>query len=148
MLKRYFFPVVDKEVQKLMDETSTKSIENISIIVAIFEAVTLAFFILTRKSIGREELLSIHSVLFCIFTCLAGFLVSNLLLKKGLEDHWKVVVLNTVYYLLMSLWAMWSSHSTYADGEQMLTFYAVEVMLVCFIVLKPWFSMILAILTY
>lgn len=148
MLKRYFFPVVDKEVQKLMDETSTKSIENISIIVAIFESITLAFFILTRKSIGREEIISIHSVLFCIFTCLAGFLVSNLLLKKGLEDHWKVVVLNTVYYMLMSLWAMWSSHSTYADGEQMLTFYAVEVMLVCFIVLKPWFSMILAILTY
>ncbi len=148
MLKRYFFPVVDKEVQKLMDETSTKSIENISIIVAIFESITLAFFILTRKSIGREELISIHSVLFCILTCLAGFLVSNLLLKKGLEDHWKVVVLNTVYYMLMALWAMWSSHSTYADGEQMLTFYAVEVMLVCFIVLKPWFSMILAILTY
>lgn len=148
MLKRYFFPVVDKEVQKLMDETSTKSIENISIIVAIFESITLAFFILTRKSIGREELISIHSVVFCILTCLVGFLVSNLLLKKGLEDHWKVVVLNTVYYMLMALWAMWSSHSKYADGEQMLTFYAVEVMLVCFIVLKPWFSMILAILTY
>jgi hypothetical protein len=45
MLKRYFFPVVDKDVQKLMDETSTKSIENISIIVAIFENYLVSIYL-------------------------------------------------------------------------------------------------------
>lgn len=148
MLKKYLFPVVDKEVQKLMDENATKSIENISIIVAVFEAITLALFILTRKSIGREELISIHSVTFCICTCLTGFFVSNLILKNGPSNHWAVATLNSVYYMLMALWAMWASHSKYGDGEQMLTFYAVIVMLVCFIVLKPWFSIILTICTY
>ena len=148
MLKDYLFPVVDKEVQKLMDDTSTRSIENISIIVAVFESITLALFILTRKNIGRDEMISIYSVVFCIGTCWLGFFASRLVLKKETYNHGLVVALNAIYYTLMALWAMWGSHSKYQNGEQMVTFYAVEIMLVCFIVLKPWFSMILTLCTY
>ena len=54
MIRDYFFPKIDKEVQRLMDRTSTKSVENISLVVVIFESVTLAFFTLTRKSFGQE----------------------------------------------------------------------------------------------
>ena len=57
-------------------------------------------------------------------------------------------MLNSVYYLLMSVWAMWASYRKYEQGEQILTFYAVEVMLVCFIALRPWFSTLLTLTTY
>ncbi len=148
MIKKYFFPEMDKEVTTLMDESSTKSIENISLIVAIFESITLCVFILTRKSIGSDEWISIYSVLFCILTCLAGYVFTKYLLKKESMDHVQAVALNTIYYLLMSVWAMWTSYRKYEQGEQILTFYAVEVMLVCFIALKPWFSTLLTIGTY
>ena len=48
MIKKFFFPSIDKDVLEIMDKTSTKGIENISLIVAIFEAITLTIFVLTR----------------------------------------------------------------------------------------------------
>ncbi len=131
-----------------MDETSTKNIENISLVVTVFESITLVIFTISRKNIGYEEWLSIGSVLFCVLTCLAGFFVSRQLLKKEVLNHNRVAMLNTHYYLLMSIWSMWSSYRRYKMGEQILTFYAVEVMLVCFIVLKPWVSVIVTAASY
>lgn len=148
MIRRFFFPVVDNDVSALMDRTSTKNIENISIIVAIFESLTLLFFIFTRSSFGNEEWASIASVLFCIAACFCGYFATRFLLKRNTLNHLQVVLVNTVYYMLMSLWSMWSSHYRYEMGEQILTFYAVEIMLVCFINVKPWFSTILTFASY
>ena len=148
MLKDYFFPVIDKDVQQLMDRTSTKSLETISAVVAAFEFVALVLFMLTRKNFGHTEWISFFSVSFCIVACLTVFLIAKKLLKSEAPDHLPVVILNTSYYIIMALWAMWSSYRRYELGEQILTFYAVEVMLVCFIVLKPWFSTIITLSVY
>ncbi len=148
MIKEYFFPQPDEEVVRLMDKSGTKSIENISLVVTVFESITLSVFILTRSSVGSEEWKSIGSVLFCILTCLAGYFVSKRLLKKEVPEHSKVARLNAYYYALMSLWAMLSSYRRYEDGEQILTFYACELMLVCFIVMKPWLSAVMTIISY
>ena len=148
MIKKIFFPDIDKEVMMLMDKSSMKSIKNISIIVAVFETIALSVFILTRENVGRKEWLSIYSVLFCILTCLAGYFFTKFLLKKDSFDHIQAVLLNSLYYSVMSIWAMWASYSKYDQGEQILTFYAVEVMLVCFIALRPWLSTLLTFGTY
>ena len=148
MIKDYFFPVIDKDTQQMMDRTSTKSIETISFIAAIFESVTLALFILTRKSFGSVEWTSCISVLFCIITCLLAFTIAKKLLRAEDCNHFPVVILNIFYYLVMAFWAMWSSQRRYANGEQILTFYAVEVLLVCFIALKPWACTIITVFTY
>ena len=148
MIKKYFFPKIEKEVQQLIDENSTKNLEIISLVVACFETLTLAIFVLTRKSFGSSEWVSIGSVLFCIFTCIIGFFFSKNIQKEDSINHKHVVILNSVYYLLMSFWAMWASQRLYLRGEQMLTVYATEIMLVCFIALKPWVSTVLTVLVY
>ena len=148
MIKDYFFPEIDKEVQQRMDRTSTKSVETISLVVTLFESLTLILFVLTRKTFGREELRSFYSVLFCIIICIMAFFSAKKILKDEAAKHMHVVILNTCYYLVMAFWAMWSSQRRYEDGEQILTFYAVEIMLVCFIALKPWFSTIITLITY
>ncbi|MCR4584775.1 MAG: GGDEF domain-containing protein [Lachnospiraceae bacterium] len=148
MVKEFFFPKIDKEVVELMDKSSMKSIKNISIIVAVFESIALSVFILTRENIGGKEWLSIYSVLFCILTCLAGYFFTKFLLKKDSLDHIQAVLLNSLYYSVMSIWAMWSSYAKYVEDEQILTFYAVEVMLVCFIALRPWLSTLFTLGTY
>ena len=147
-IKNYFFPVVDEDVRALIDKNGTKSIEYISLVVAIFESIVLAYFIFTRESFGKAELTSISSVLFCIAACLLGYFVTRRLLKKDTPNHLAVAALNTIYYLLMSFWAIWSSLARYEMGEQIVTFYAVEIMLVCYIVMKPWLSAILTLGTY
>ena len=148
MIKSYFFPEIDKDVQQLMDRTSTKSLETISLVVAIFESIALALYMLSKKSFGRAEWYSFFSVMFCIITCLMVFVVARTLLKSVVIEHFPVAILNTSYYLVMSFWAMWNSENRYIQGEQILTFYAVEIMLVCFIALRPWFSILITFCTY
>ena len=133
-IKNYFFPKVDTDVRRLMDETCVKNLERISLVVSIFEALTLIMFILTRKSFGHDEWTSISSVSFCVLTCLGAYFLARYIQKRPSPDHLVVVLFNMTYYMLMSLWAMWSSNHKYAEGEQILTFYAVEIMLVCFII--------------
>ncbi|WP_026521005.1 GGDEF domain-containing protein [Butyrivibrio sp. VCB2001] len=147
-IKNYFFPTIDRDVRELMDQTSTRNIKNVSLVVAVFETLTLLFFVLSRKSFGHEEWLSIGSVLFCIITCLSVFFVTRYMLSRDELDHLKVELMQIIYYILMSLWSMWGSYRRYERGEQILTFYACEVMLVCFIVLKPWTSTLMTLYTY
>ena len=49
VIKNYFFPDIDQDVKRLMDENCVRILERISLIVTIFESVTLALFVLTRK---------------------------------------------------------------------------------------------------
>ena len=142
-IKQYFFPKIDKEVQSLTDADSMRNIEHISPVVAFFEFLTLAVFILTTKSFGVNEWHSIESVIFCIGTCIFGYAFSKLMLRKPEPDHMMVMIFNAAFYLLMSTWGIITSIRRYVIGEQILTFYAVQVMMVCFIVLKPWLSIIL-----
>ena len=143
MLKKYFFPEIDGEVQKLIDENSTKNIENVSIVVAVFEMITLALFVCTTKSYGRAQWVSVGSVMFCIVTCLAGYFMARYILKKENPTHLEVITFKATYYLLMSVWGIWSSYRQYILREQMLTFYAVELAMVCFIALKIWLGITL-----
>ncbi len=142
-IREYFLPEIDNEVQQLIDINSTKSIEYISIAVVFFEVLTLILFVSSRKSFGTEEWISFFSVVFCIVTCLIGFLVARYVTKRTSPSHKKVMLFKGVYFGLMSLWAIWNAYRQYVRDEQIMTFYAVELMLVCFIALKPWLSTLL-----
>ena len=148
MIKKFFFPEIDREVQSLLDENSTKNIEYISLAVSLFEAISLVFYVLSRKSFGREEWISMGSVMFCAVTCFFGFFISRHLLSRAESSHAHVITFNTAYYVLLSVWAVWTSNRQYARGEQALTFYTVEMMLVCFVALRPWLSTLLTAAVY
>lgn len=148
MLKKAFFPTTDGVVQNLVDQDSTKNIEYISLVIALFEAVSLAFYILSRKGFGAEDWISVGSVMFCAVTCLCGFIIARHLLRKAAIGHTHVIAFNAAYYVLLSVWAIWTSYRQYARGEQILTFYTVEMMLVCFVALRPWLSTILTAVVY
>ena len=147
-IREYFLPDTDREVQRLIDINSIKSIEYISIVVVFFEIITLLLYIFSRNSLGAEEWISIFSVCFCIVTCMAGFIVSRHVIKIEKPNHWKVLMFKAMYFTLMSLWAIWNAHRQYSRGEQIMTFYAVELMLVCFIALRPWLSTLLMSFVY
>lgn len=147
-LKEYFLPNTEKDVQMLIDGNSVKNIQYISLVVVVFEMFTLAIYIVSRKNYGIEELTSILSVLFCILTCLAGYFLAKYILKKESPDHQKVLMFKAIYFSSMSIWAIWNAYRQYGRGEQILTFYAVILMLVCFITLRPWLSTLLMTCVY
>lgn len=147
MIKRYFFPRIEPKVQKMLDENSIENIEHVFLGIGFFELLSFAVFLLTRRGFGHEEWVTTGSVLFCTATCLSGVLISKLL-KKLQPSHARVMAFKFVFYMLLSLWSIWASCRNYIRGEQILTFHAVQLLLVCFVALKPWLSALCTAVVY
>lgn len=142
-IKRYLFPRIGKSVQKEINTESIKNIYQLSFAVALFELIALGYFTATSAPFDRESWISALSVLFCIAVCITAHLGARRILNKGEISTWKVTLFKVSYYLILSLWAVVVSWRHYIRGEQILTFFAVELMMVCFIPLSPWISTLL-----
>ena len=148
VLKQFFFPKMDPEVQSAIDQENLSYIRHTSFVVFLFEALSLVIFLLTRKEFDHKVFVSITSVSFCLFACLLGILVSNALRKKENASHVAVSAFKICYYLLLTIWALQVSYRNYRSQEEFLTFFAVQIILVCLIPLTPVQSILFSCLTY
>ena len=142
-IKAYLFPVADDEVKKNIDSESLQIIIRLSLVVMVVELLSLAFFLLTVKEFNESTWFSIGSVLFCTLTCFAGFFFAGRMLRSTRVSHQAVTGYKIVYCLVLLVWAVFVSYRHYLRGEQLLTFFAVEMMLVCFVPLRPVYSIII-----
>ncbi len=148
IIKNVFFPHVEEEVKRHVDKTSLDNIWRTCLVILVFESVSLLVFVLTRRVFDHAAWVSIGSASFCVASCLIGALCSGKMRKVEELSHLPVVVFNSCYYLLLSLWAVHVSYRNYCNNEQILTFFAVELMMVCFVPLKPVISVIFATAIY
>ena len=142
-IRRYLFPKIGKQVQKNIDTESIKSISQVSFVIAMFELLTLSYFTVTRVPFSRDSWVSALSVLFCVAVCLAVHAGAWSMLKKPELSSRSVTLFNVSCYLIFSVWAVLASWRSYIKGEHLLTFFTVELIMVCFIPLKPWISTLL-----
>ena len=131
-------------MQKNIDTESIKSIYQVSFVIAVFELFTLGYFTITRAPFNRDSWISAVSVLFCIAVCIFAHVSARRMLNKSELSSRSVALFNVFYYLVFSAWAVLISWRNYNKGEHLLTFFTVELMLVCFIPLRPWISTLLA----
>ncbi len=142
-IKNYMYPKVDPDVQKHIDSEVLDNIYRISAAVGFFEIIALILYLATVKQYDRETWTTIGLVSFCIITCLTGFFISGRMKKNENTPHNAVMGLKITYFIVMLLWTMQVSYRVYLRGEQLLTFFAVELVFVCFIPVKPLYSMLL-----
>jgi len=147
-IKKCLFPKVDREVLKNIDEESISSIYLLSLIVVIFELITIVFFLISGKPFDHAARVGIGSVLFCTAVCLSGRIVSGIMLKREQVSHLVVMAFKICYFLIMSIWAIWVSYRHYINGQQLFTFFTVELIMVCFIPFRPWISALLSVSVY
>lgn len=148
-VKQYLFPKMDPDVERDMDRETLGNIHRLSIVVTIFECFILLVFIFTSKEHGRSFWVSVWSVLFLIFTCICGFFcVKIMLIKEKLVPHIHVMAFKMVYSIILSVWAIIVSYRNYAHGEQLITFFAVQLMLVCFVPVSPVINIVITVLIY
>ena len=138
LLKRFYFPKIDLETKKNIDSESVNSIFYISFIAAVVEAITLLLVVITEKQFNRQLLISLGSMLFCLITCLTGNIIAYRMRKNAALNHKSVTLFKIVYFVVLSVWSIWVSYRQYSRGEQLLTFFAVELIIVCFIPFRPW----------
>lgn len=146
--KQYFVPKVESEIQDVIDRKALINICYIFFAMFIFESIALLIFVFTRPEFDQAAQASIKSVSFCIASCLVGAVVADRLRKKEKLQHIPVVVFKVLCYLVLSVWSIDVAMRDYDRGHQMLTFFAVQLLMVCFVPVKPIVAIILPSLVY
>ena len=152
IIKQLLLPKPDKEVDKEIDILNIKTIYYVSLVEGIVQTVSLIVYMLSKyKDFGNlGTLSSVINVSVSIVLCILGFFVSGHYRRKKniAESHTAVNVFVTVYMILLILWGMIASVLTYMRGEQIITFFTVELIAVVFIRLRPLVTTVLVLSSY
>ena len=146
---KYFFPSVDAEMMSSIDRQSMQNIRNASLAVCILETLCiLVFMTLGGWRFEGPNLASFISVSFCAVFSLIVFLLSKSMIKHKELPHWRFLVVKVVFYAVFSLWAVFADMRHYAVGDQMSTFFTVQLLAACFIMFEPFIGLILVSAAY
>lgn len=146
-MKDYLFPKLDSRAEQIIDTESIKNIYHLSLIIGLFELFTIPVFFLSGGQLDSEGRASMVRVLICVLLCFCGRFCSRAILKK-IIPHGAVIAFQVFYCLVLSAWGIWVSQRQYIRGDQLMTFFTVELMIVCFITLRPWMSVVLMLGVY
>ena len=147
-IKDYLFPQLDDRVERIIDIDSIKNIYHLSLVIGLFELLTIPVFLYITPEWNYEAKVSLTRVALCVVLCVCGRGISGHILKNDQVLHTNVIVFKVMYCLALSAWAVWVSYLHYGRGDQLLTFFTVELLIVCFISLRPWISIVLTLAVY
>lgn len=143
-LFRYMNPSVSPEVFRDIDRRSLKSILTISFVIFLIEIPTIFLFLFTHAgNIDREVAISLSTVGYSLILCAFAAFISSKLLRDTAMPHFPFLCFKIIFFAAFSVCAIFVDYRHYKAGEQMLTFYAVCLVMVCFVVFKPWIGTIL-----
>ena len=138
---RYINPSTGPEITRSIDRQSMRNIHYISLAVMIFEMITLVVFLLTHLSgFGRNDVISAISVSYCLILCGLATALSLKMLQNEKLSHRSHLAFKIFFYVAFSVWAIFVDYRHYKVGDQMLTFYAANLAMVCFINFRPLLS--------
>ena len=143
-IRQLIRPSVSPEISQNIDRQSMRNIYRISLVVLIVETVTFAAYLLTRKGpFDQEATISTISVLYCIALCGLATFLSTKILKNKVFSRKACLSFKLFFYIAFMVWAMFADYRHYIRGEQMLTFAAANLIMVCFVIFKPVYGMLL-----
>lgn len=145
----YINPPADPEVSLDIDRQSMRNIRYISITALVFEILTLATFLATRiGTIDHDAVISIISVSYGILLCILASFFSVKIQKNKKASRNACLAFKLFFCIAFSVWAIFVDYRHYKAGDQMLTFYAANLVIVCFVVFRPVMSILLTGGTY
>ncbi|MDD6282671.1 MAG: GGDEF domain-containing protein [Oribacterium sp.] len=142
----WIHPQVPKEVFREIIKSNVCNLQWIAAAVSILEVFILVLYMIRHADRLADELDSMLSVLFCIVLSiivavhLSKVTRSEELLEQKLYRERGVLI---AYYTVLMIWGMAASYRHYVAGEQMITFFIVEVVFASFVSLEPMISFIL-----
>lgn len=151
-IRHWLLPKHDKEIDSEIDMLNIKTIHYVSLAECVVQTVCLIVFLLSRfKSMDDPaNVNSVVNVSLSIVLCIAGFIVSGVFMRKKdlAERHTAVSVFVGTYMILLVVWGMLASVQTFIRGEQIITFFTVELITVMLLRLRPLFTSILVMSSY
>ena len=144
----YMFPAIDEETNFEIDTANLKSIFSVSSVVLALQTIALiVFLILNRHNLCDIRVMSSAlNVGVSILLFIAMMIISGRM-RRSDDDirkrHPAVVAFVVVFASLFLLWGMFASTSTFVRGQQILTFFTVELCVVIFVRMRPIVSTLL-----
>ncbi len=148
-IREYLIPRMDAELTTALDRQSLRNICNVSLAVFFFEILSILVFMTTAGwRFEGSTLVSFYSVGFCAAISLICFLVSRRMMKNRNLPHWCYFVFKIFFYTVYTVWAIQVDMRHYKAEDQMMTFFTVQLMIVCFVMFRPWMSILLTTAAY
>ena len=152
-IKNDVFPKIDAETIFEIDNSNLKNIFNVSAIVLVLQTVALSVFaIINHSRLGDPQVLSsvlnvgVSIPLFMLVMFISGRMRRS---ENYVRSHHRgVVTFVTVFAAIFLIWGMFASTNSIIRGEQILTFFTVQLCVVLFVRLRPIVSTILLLATY
>ena len=142
--KRFMVPSVNPNIRNEIDRQSLRSIYNISLIVLCFECLLLVLFLSSRISrFDHNAFVSLVSVCYCITLCAFGAFLSKRMLRMNELSHSRFFLFKILFFIAFTVWAIFVDYRHFKAGDQMLTFYAVNLVMACFVIFRPWIGALL-----
>ena len=137
-------PSIDPKALEDMDRQSLRSIHYISLIVLVIEiGLEIVFFSAHLEHMDHQAVLSLVSVSYCIAFCAAGSLISRKMMQLETIRHSRFFLFKIIFFILFIVWAIFADYRHYKAGDQMLTFWVVNLVMICFILFRPWIGVLL-----
>ena len=141
---RYMFPTIEPGIQNDIDRRSLRSIHVISLIVIGFESLAFILFLSTRITrFDHNALVSLISVCYCITLCAIGAALSKKMLQEKDLPHIRFFRFKILFFVAFTVWAIFVDYRHFKMGDQIMTFYTVNLLMVCFVIFRPWIGAIL-----
>lgn len=148
-LWQYLFPTIDPEIMTSIDRQSMRSIRNVSLAACILETLSiLVFMTVGGWKFEGSNVTSFCSVGFCVVFSLIVFLLSRSMMKNRELPHSHSLIVKIIFFAVYTLWAVHADMRHYAAGDQMLTFFTVQLLAACFIMFEPYISILLVSAAY
>ncbi len=135
-------PIIEKDLMEEIDRINLNSIRMIALFMGIIEIAGLIPMLLGLEKLPHFTR-SLISVMICIIICVVVFTVSTIVRKKHRFSHAGVAFFLTSSVVVLVNWGIYVSYMHYRDSDQIITFYTVVVICICFITMKPYISALL-----
>ena len=146
---KWFLSKPNKKAVCEIDILNLQTLYYMSIIAIIFHILTLVISIFTSPP-GTDMLISSIIIIFGILMGIAGFFIARKFLDTGdiAKRHKAVNIFVCAFYVLLIIWGMFASLPPFIRGEQIITFFIVEISFVLFVRLRPIVTTLIVLLSY
>ncbi len=151
LVKTAVHPKVSGDVEREILKENVHSMHSISIVITAVESMILMLFLLGHQSDIRYHTDSVLSVFLCIAASFAMAVHSAQAIRKKADDAARLKKEQAWivgYFIVIALWGMQASLRHYRAGEQMLTFFIVEMAFVSFLTIRPIIGLYLIVFSY
>ena len=146
---RYMAPSVAPNVKNDIDRKSLRSIFFIAVVVLFFETASVIPFLLANLNrMDHHDLVSLCCVCFCIVLCGAALFFSRRMSRNADLRHSSFFIFKITFFVLFTVWAIFVDIRHYKIGDQMLSFFVVNLIMICFVIFRPWLGTLLVSASY